>query len=260
MSILLLTASINAQLASPVHTKLIDTSERLRQYMNALKRYIIESDFDTFVFCENTGFKILVNDLVQLAKEYNKSIEFLSFVSDIELVKKYGKGYGEGEIIEYAMKNSYYLQDDNLCFFKITGRLFVENINKILKNNINNKNCFFTDGINSASVQTVFFKSQISFFKNNLLVVYKKVDDSNNLFLEYIYFEFLINKKTHGIFPFPFINGNSGSTGNPYITVRAYKEKAILNFMGYYTLNETFYTLKKVLKKVINKDSLDIKK
>ncbi len=227
MNVLLLTASVNAKLASPIYTKLTNTDERLFQYLGTLKRYIAESNSDAFVFCENTEYIIPKDDLFKLATENNKSIEFLSFLSDIESVKKLGKGYGEGECIEFAIKNSAYLQQNSICFFKVTGRLFIKNINEILLNNQKNENCFYTDGINAKSVRTEFFKSQVSFFNQNLVQVYKNVNDSENKFLEYIYFEYLIGKKVKGMFPYPFIIGNSGSTGNPYIISNEYKKAHI---------------------------------
>lgn len=251
MNILLLTASVNAKLASPIYTNLIDTNERMEQYLSTLKRYIIESNFDTFVFCENTGYIIPKDYLVELAWKNKKSIEFLTFISDVESVKKFGKGYGEGQCIEYALKNSIYLQKELVCFFKVTGRLFIENINEIIRENRNRKNCYLTDGINSKSVKTVFFKTQVSFFNRNLLDVYKNVNDSENKFLEYIYFECLINEKVKGISPYPFISGNSGSTGNPYTLIDKYKKISYLNYLGFYSLNKLYYFTKKYTMQVI---------
>lgn len=252
MNILLLTASVNAKLASPIYTKLTNTNERFLQYKDTLKKYIKESNFDTFVFCENTGFNMLEDDLIQLANENNKSIEFLSFVADVDSVKRFGKGYGEGECLEYAVQNSVYLQQKSICFFKVTGRLFIKNINEILLNNQKNENCFYTDGINSKSVRTEFFKANVFFFKQNLLTVYKNVNDSENKFLEYIYFENLINKKVGGMFPYPFIVGNSGSTGNPYINSNDYKKAKYLNNLGYFSLNKKYYIIKKSIAAIIN--------
>lgn len=248
MNILLLTASIDANLASPIHTKLTNTKERLSQYQNALKRYIEESDFDTFIFCENTGYNFPKKEFEELAFKCNKTIEFLSFVSNIENVNKFGKGYGEGECLEYAIKKSKFLQDERISFFKITGRLFIENINKILIKSRKNKNCFFTEGITSESVKTAFFKSEVSFFRQYLLNCYKDVNDSENKFLEYIYFEILINKKVNGVFPYPNITGNSGSTGNPYVLKNEYQKLNFLNSLGVFSLNKKTFFLKRFLK------------
>ncbi len=41
------------------------------------------------------------------------------------------KGYGEGEIISYALNNSKYLKNSE-SFYKLTGGLTVENINDVL--------------------------------------------------------------------------------------------------------------------------------
>lgn len=206
-----------------------------------MKRYINESNFDIFVFCENTGYQFRKDEIKVLAHKSGKIIEFLSFVSNIEMVNKLGKGYGEGECIEYAINKSKFLQDDEVTFFKITGRLFVENINEIINKNLNKTNCFLTDGLNTKSVKTVFFKAKVSFFKFFLLEAYKKVIDAENKFLEYIYFENLIDKKVNGLAHYPNINGNSGSTGKPYILESEYNRLNFLNKLNAYKLNRDFF-------------------
>ena len=43
-----------------------------------------------------------------------------------------GKGYGEGEIIEYALKNSAFLHSERE-FIKLTGRITIENLDAIIR-------------------------------------------------------------------------------------------------------------------------------
>jgi len=249
MEILLLTASINAKLASPIYTHLTDTEERLAQYKNTLKRYIEDSSFDKLVFCENTGFNFSKDYLIDLAIKNNKQIEFLTFISDIKAVNKYGKGYGEGECLKYAIENSEFI-NNNKVFYKVTGRLFVENINLIIKKHSNINNCFYTDGWNSTSVNTFFFKCDASFFKTYLENSYLEVNDSQGRFLEFIYFDILIKQRIRSFRCLPFISGNSGSTGNAYTVESEYRIKKIYNFFGFYSLNIGIYKILRILKKI----------
>lgn len=92
--------------------------------------------------------------------------------------------------LKYAIENSKFI-NSNKVFYKVTGRLFVENINLMIKKDSNINNCFYTDVWNSTSVNT-FFKCDASFFKMYLENSYLEVNDSQGRFLEFIYFDILI--------------------------------------------------------------------
>jgi hypothetical protein len=76
-----------------------------------------------FVICDGSGF-----DFSTILKQEfpHLQIECLSFMNDADLVKKHGKGFGEGEIIRYALDHSNYLKESN-WFAKCTAKLWVEN-------------------------------------------------------------------------------------------------------------------------------------
>ena len=57
--------------------------------------------------------------------------------------------------LKYAIENSEFI-NSNKVFYKVTGRLFVENINLMIKKDSNINNCFYTDVWNSTSVNTFF--------------------------------------------------------------------------------------------------------
>jgi hypothetical protein len=60
------------------------------------------------VICDGSGY-----DFTQAVAERfpQAAIECCHFENDKGAVAKYGKGYGEGEIIEYAMTSSAYIRD-----------------------------------------------------------------------------------------------------------------------------------------------------
>jgi hypothetical protein len=117
---LIMTAAINPG-ATP-YVKMSDPEERLFQYLCSLVSWIQFSNISPIIFCENTGYHYDYSEIIQMAKNFNKHLEILLFVGNNESYK-YGKGWGEGKIIEYAFKNSKVLHQQNR-FYKITGQYF----------------------------------------------------------------------------------------------------------------------------------------
>ncbi|HMM01548.1 MULTISPECIES: hypothetical protein [unclassified Dysgonomonas] len=248
MRILLLTGSINAKLASPVMTKIVNIEDRRNQYLNTIKRYIKESDFDTIIFCENTKSDFSVEECQNLADEYGKQIEFIFFLGNVSSINRQGKGFGDGECIEYAINHSKYLQDDSVCFYKVTGRLFIENINDILKNSSKDENYFYRLGFKALYVGTFFFKVQVRFFKEKLIKEYINVNDSVGKYLEIIYYDVLIKEKVRSFNPYPYIYSLSGSTGEPYLKTNK-KVLSLFNYLGFYAVNSIWSSLFNFIKK-----------
>lgn len=253
MRILLLTGSINAKLASPFMTKLVNVEERRNQYFVAIKRYIIESNFDVIIFCENTMSDFPIEDCENLAHEYGKQIEFIFFLGNVTRINKQGKGFGDGECIEYAINHSKYLQNDSVCFYKVTGRLFIENINRILKDNEKKENCFLRLGFKLLHVGTFFFKVQVAFFKKKLINEYMTVNDSDGKYLEVIYYNVLIKESVKCFSSYPYIYGLSGSTGELYLKRNKWLYN-LLNYIGLYSVNSGWSKLLNFIKKCRGKN------
>lgn len=125
--VLLITASIEARNTRDVTIR--DRVERQRQYLQGLVAWITLTELPTIVFCENTNTSYDFTKLIEFARLKNKTLEVFVFGGNHK-AQVYGKGYGEGEIVDYAMKNSRYLSKSQ-SFYKITGRLFVQNFNQI---------------------------------------------------------------------------------------------------------------------------------
>jgi hypothetical protein len=75
------------------------------------------------VICDGSGYDFRGH---VTSKHPGREVECLNFVNDKGLIKQYGKGYGEGEIIKHALSRSAYLQD-SAWFAKCTGKLWVDN-------------------------------------------------------------------------------------------------------------------------------------
>ena len=212
--IILLTGCINPK--GMAFTTLSNQEERKAQYIKAIQYYLTNTSFK-IVFSENSGTDIsyLFQDDIESGR-----MEYLAFHGNQN--KKRGKGYGECEIINYALDNSKLIhssKDQRIA--KITGRLIVRNIKGILR-----WHKFFF------SKQTVFcnINSNLSFPDSRLIVApvsfYKVflnskelINDSNGYYFEHALCDTLKREKDFFYSPFlfmPCIEGVSGSTGEIY--------------------------------------------
>ena len=216
MIILLLTACINPNNMS--FTVLNNKEVRKKQYVEALEYYLSNSNYK-IVFVENSN--------TDISSTFSKDIdlgrlEYLSFQGNKD--KNRGKGYGECEIIEYALKHSNIINRNiNIRIVKITGRLIVKNIKFIAS--LHNL-CF--------PKKTVFYaiNSDLSFPDSRCIMASKyfflkflemkyKINDSAGYYFEHALLATTIKEKEYSYSPFyfqPDIVGMSGSTGEAYIS------------------------------------------
>ena len=175
--LLFLTGCINPN--NITHTLLLDSDIRYKQYVEAIFFYLKETDLP-ILFVENSG--------VDISKEFNfnnNRIEILTFYGNV-FERHLGKGFGEMEIIEYALKRSKKIKHSDFIF-KITGRYKILNINSLinqyyqLKPQIQvlvdlRKSLSFSD--------SRFWGAEKDFFKR--LIEYKDlVNDSRGFFFEH---------------------------------------------------------------------------
>lgn len=126
---LLLTATVNPQGMKGAN---FDPKERVEMYVSALKFYA--SKGLKVVFAENSGW---IRDGLAISGEWLEIIEKfdnveLVDVSGPEYDQSRGKGYNETILLHKAVLKSRFVKEAG-CFFKITGRLKVMNIEKLLK-------------------------------------------------------------------------------------------------------------------------------
>lgn len=219
--VLLITASILPQ--EKRFLKLKDPKQRLQQYLDSLKFYITQTNFSEIVLCDNSNYDF-PNSVSELAKKYKKRVEILQFAGNAAKIMENGKGYGEGEIIEYALSHSRLLKDAEF-FIKITGRLKVLNIDEIAKK-MNVKKIYINKELRnfqksrkqSKKMSTVLYgipkKTYITIFRD----AYMDVCDKRGIYLEHIFYNRVMEKKLtiYSMPRFPVVKGISGSLGGKY--------------------------------------------
>ena len=176
--VLIITACIKPNL-NQRHLVLKDISERLRQYLSCIDFYIDKSPFCNIVFCDNSNYPIDNSDtLVNKAKLNGKNLEMLRFVGNSDLVVKYStKGIGEDEIMDYVLTNSV-LASRAKTFFKVTGRLLITNLQKIVKGVHYGENYFLRDMYSDTrSLDTRFYAMDLDCYCLMLRRCYERVND-----------------------------------------------------------------------------------
>ena len=166
------------------------------------------------VFCDNS-MALEPIGLNELANQYSKEFEWLSFRGDNLKAVAQGKGYGEGEIIEFALNHSTVLQKANY-FIKVTGRVIVKNID-FLVTFMNTNRMYFCRNT-STNVDTKFYGLPVEDYKKAFLSLYKEVDDKKGKYLENLFSDQILGENliVHNYIVFPDVQGISGSTGKSY--------------------------------------------
>lgn len=245
--VLLITGAITPGKDIP-DTKLMNVAERKAQYLDALKKNIIELSkvsylLDGIVYADNSmPDKQLFDECKRLAKDNNIELEILSFSGNQEMLKKCGKGYGEGEITKYAMENSRLILNAKF-FFKLTGRISIDNLADIIKRS-DAKRCYFNMPNRTLKnmCDTRFYAMPVDLYKAQFIDAYEKVDDNNGHYLEHCMTDVINenNIKTWNFPLYPKYSGISGSKGHVY-TYNKYKcvIKDLLSKFGYYKVQIT---------------------
>jgi len=131
--VLLMTATITPPENCPDLAR-ADPGMRMNDYINALKFYLdIPSQYcDRIIFAENSDTNLEPLQSILKFNHQNKQVEFISFPQGNNFPPKYGKGYGEMLLMDYAMENSKLISDQDIIW-KATGRLILDNFVKIIQ-------------------------------------------------------------------------------------------------------------------------------
>lgn len=194
--------------------------ERERQYLDSLKYYIKKTNIKNIIFCDNSGYEEK-EEIINLATKYDKKLEWLSFKGNKEAVQKYGKGYGEGEIMAYVFDNSRLLKTCSY-FAKVTGRLKIMNFNQVmffLRKNVNYFE-YLEATEKGCRVDTRFFVISKEEYLEKLSDLYYNVYDAEGVYYEHVIAKGIVdNDLSVTRFPIiPNVRGTSGSTGQIYFS------------------------------------------
>lgn len=237
MSGLLLTGTIDTSVFNNTNVVVTDTEDRYNQYLDTITRYICESDFDSIVFVENSGYKFPIDSVAELADKNNKKFEFLFVETDRTKTIQLGKSYGEAILMEYGIKHSKLLSREEFVY-KCTGRVFVKNINSLMRKSKGDNQFIAYNNIKYCF--TLFFKVRRQDFLEYYIGMGNECNEAQGRAIEHVMYERTINNsvKCHRFSSYPDFSGVCGTDGQSYgcngirLTV-----KNILLKIGEYTVN-----------------------
>ncbi len=218
--VLLLTGAIDIGSFNVPSTTIIDVNERLSQYIASID-YAIEhyKSISEIVFCENTDYIFDYSSLKEKALKNDKKLEVISFKGDYSSIQRLGKGYGEGEIIEYALKKSELIRQCDV-FYKLTGRLVVKNMDKIVAATQSfNSFIYYPKSIYKIPkdhIETYFYKVDKNLYVKYLIDAHRDIDETQFRYLEHLFYERLSKIDLQSFKLVPLISGFSGTSGNSY--------------------------------------------
>lgn len=235
MEVLLMTGTIRPF----SNIKHCDVNIRYAEYMENIKRYIMLSNFEAVIFAENSGYEIDSEYFKKLAEENNKKFEYLNVSMD-NGVSSTNMSVGDASIIRAVLNRSKILTDQGIkCFWKVSGRLWINNINLILAKTRESQKNIFLYAPRYDSIQTWLFKADIHDLKKYFLTD-AAIDSMKKSCIEYafkaVYDE---HKKEIAVDRFPVYPDAWGvnSSGNQYTSSRGkfYLRNFFLK-VGYYTV------------------------
>ena len=220
MVVLLITGAIDLSSYNVPTTIVTDVEKRLSQYVGSIE-YAIDhyTTVTHIIFCENTNYSYDYSELNEKARLKGKIFETLVFSGDYFNILLKGKGFGEGEIIRYALEKSQFLKTCQ-SFYKLTGRLMVKNMNRIIAETRSESAFDFQPGViynrKKNHLETIFYKADNNLYKRYLNDAYQEVDESRFQYLEHIFYQHLADLKLKSFSILPNICGQSGTSGKEY--------------------------------------------
>jgi hypothetical protein len=210
---ILITSAINV---SADKTALRNSSDRLTETLKGLQEWLRLPCAPRIVLCDGSGFD-LGPFLADLPCETKKRVEHLSFTNSVDMVRTRGKGWGEGEIVNFALEHSETLRAAS-AFAKCTGKLWIPNYVQCVRKFNGVASFDFNGRLKPRFIDTRFYIVSKDFFFARLANVYKTVQDNQGFYLEHAFLHALgdVHPGNYAMLPVPWIQGTSGSMATRY--------------------------------------------
>lgn len=208
---LLITSAV--RVAAPF-TKLQNQAIRREELLKSVNEWYVLGVRE-MVVCDGTGYDFSAEITQMRLPKLN--FECFAFFNSENVVSERGKGFGEGQIVEYALKRSELIAQSD-SFMKCTGKIWCENYLSVLKNFNGQFAADICLPVDRRMVDTRFYIVGTNYYKNNFRAVHEGVNDKEGVYLEHMFFAMAEeNMKLNFVTKFPLrVCGMSGSSGKMY--------------------------------------------
>jgi hypothetical protein len=211
----LITAAIRPPDKMP-YLKMKDAASRRIATKMALFSWVMQG-VRNLVIADATDSQALDEEEMALLRQMPVNVEQIHFAQDEAQVSLLGKGYAEGKLIEFALENSRLLAQEEY-FFKCTGKVFCRNFQNIIALIQHHKlrSLFWKlhkAEIILAGLDSRFFYTSASFFKENLAAEYALSNDTEDQFAEHLCGRLLDKRCSQGQATRPLLAGFEGGIG-----------------------------------------------
>jgi O-antigen/teichoic acid export membrane protein len=209
----------SAVYASAGMTALSREDDRLREVLRSIDHWSRTAGVTQIVVCEGSGFDFEPHLTAFRIQAPTVEFESLSFSNDEEGVRACGKGFGEGQIVGYALRASLILAGCD-AFAKCTGKLWVTNYRGCLAGFNGHLSADFNGKLTPRFIDTRFYIASKRFYGDFLCSAHLEVSDRDGYYLEHAFRDALAGRKLSefAMCPTPRISGMSGSMGRFYTT------------------------------------------
>jgi len=212
---------VTSALAPPANTpvlRMTDSNMRALTTKAAIFFWVGQGH-KSIVICDATASSVLSPEELAAIRQLGVSVEQLAFQQDDALLAQRGKGFAEGQLIKFAVRNSQLLRQSG-SFFKCTGKVFCRNFAAIAaliaRNNIGSMfwKLFESSLVDRNLVDARFFYTSIGDFQRLVLPAYEQATETR--ILEHHLSVSLDSQLQRGTSFRPQLSGFSGATGNQY--------------------------------------------
>jgi len=215
---LLLTSSV---IPTDLSGNLNDPSVRMMHTIESISEWLKIDKNIRIVICDGSGFDFSNTVKINFP---SANIECILFDNDAQQIKKHGKGYGEGEIIRYAIEHSKLINESEV-FIKCTAKLWVANFDQCLLQWNNQFMCsaYFANVFSYKKttlkfVDTRFYISKKDYYLKHFSVAHTQLGNTVGRSIEDAFLDVIRQEKMKHIFfrtP-PVICGVGGGSGKYY--------------------------------------------
>lgn len=152
---------------------LMDPQLRWNQYQESLGFWLSHPSVKDVVFFENSGCAVDFSYVQQMATRLGKRLEIVTYKGN-QGTSERGRGYGEGELLNRALNQSYLIRQQE-SFFKVTGRFKVLNFAQLEASSRPHRVVVNARSLRKRQwADTRFFKMTPEFYREHLAHVHQE--------------------------------------------------------------------------------------